>query len=244
MLYDVVMRQYSRLNRHRERESRKQVLGYALLSIVFLVVVVKFGVPAFIQGVSWWTGQNDTEKQSTDLDIPPQAPVLAILPEATFSGQIKVEGLAQQDMKIRLTVNDVPTDETSSKEDGSFLFERVSLRDGENQLKLVSINSKNKESKETVAVVILDKKAPEIEILEPSNEVSLIGTNEQNLLIKGKVEDQDVNVRVNDNFVNVGIDGTFEYRTRLNEGVNELVVTAVDLASNTSEKVLRVTWSL
>lgn len=236
------MKTGSRLVRHKERQSRKQALLYFVLSIIFVIGVVKLGVPGFIQLVSWFSGK-DAPKQEVDLGVPPQAPVLGEVPEATFSSQIKLTGLAQTGMKIRLSVNGEAIDEVDVQSDGSFVFERVALIDGENRLEVVSIDEKNQESEVTSVIVVLDKEAPKLEIVEPANETVYSGSAQQTLVIKGKVESAEIEVRVNDNFVFVGSGSTFEYRTRMNEGVNELVIKAIDRAGNASEQLLRVTWT-
>lgn len=237
------MRQRSRLVRYRSRQSSKQVLVYLTLSILFVVALVKFGVPAFIQLVSWWSGK-DAPKQEVELGIPPQTPVLGVIPEATFSSQIKVSGLAQPQMTVRLSVNGESVDEVTSDDGGSFEFEKVALDEGENILEVVSIDGENRESVPARAVVVVDKKAPVIVIGEPENEATLVGSSAQNLTIKGKVDDKDTEVKINGGYVQVGLEGVFEYRVRLKEGLNEFVIVAKDKAGNVSEQLLRVTWSL
>lgn len=237
------MKYQSRLTRTRAKNSRKQAFLYLFLSVVFVLGIVKVGVPGFIQLVSWWTGK-DADKQSVDLNIPPQAPVLDEYHEATFSSSIRLSGLAQSEMKIRLSVNGKAVDETTTDEGGSFSFEKVNLTLGENILELVSINEKNLESIVTSEIITVDKTASEIEITEPENESQVVGANNQGITIKGKVDDGETQVRINHNYVMVNGDGEFEYRLLLNEGLNELVVSATDKAGNTSEKLLRLNFSL
>lgn len=237
------MKYKSRLVRTQAKQSRKQAILYLFLSILFVVGVIKVGVPAFIQLVSWWSGK-DAPKQAVDLEIPPQAPVLSDTPEATFSTKVKLSGFAQAQMKIKLRLNSEDIDETQTQDDGSFTFENVNLEKGDNDLELISVNEKNKESQPTFFKITQDSVPVKIEITEPQNESQIVGANNQNVTIKGKIDDEDAEVRINENFVIVGFGGTFEYHTRLSEGLNELVVKVTDKAGNMSEQLLRLNFSL
>lgn len=237
------MRQVSRLARYRSKQDKRQALAYLGLSLVFVFLIIRFGVPGFIQLVSWWTGK-DAQKQEVDLGIPPQPPVLGDVPVATFSSQIKVEGFAMENTTVKLSVDGEAIDEVAAGDDGNFVFEKISLKEGKNELSFVTINEKDKESQPTKTTVTYDKTAPEIEILEPQNEAQVVGVAAQNISIKGKVDSNETEVRVNGNFVIVGSDEHFEYRTRLSPGLNEFVITAVDEAGNKSELLLRVNFSL
>ncbi len=230
----------SKLTRHKKKESRKQVFLYLFLSVVFLFVMVKWGLPLLIEVVS---SGDDGGARIEENNVPVQSPTLKNLPEATPSGVIKIEGSALPKQRIRLYLNDSQTDEKPTDDQGDFVFEYVSLKSGENKIGVQAIDETDRESQIREVVVILDNKNPSLEILEPKEEAIFYGSDQQRIEIKGKV-DEKAEVTVNDNFVAVGSEGNFTYRTKLSVGINEFVVVAVDIAGNRVERLLRVTFSL
>ena len=90
----------SRLSRHYEKQSQRQAVIYIVLSVLFVLAMVKFGIPALIRLLDSTTGKKTTMQSPSSQEIPPQAPSLSPLPEATFSAQIKVSGLAQPNINI------------------------------------------------------------------------------------------------------------------------------------------------
>lgn len=231
----------SRLNKHQNKEAKKQTFLYLFLSVVFLLAMFKWGVPALI---SLATIGSDKKAEAQETNIPVQTPVLNELPEATPSSVIKVQGAALTKQRIRLFLNDNQVDEKVTDTDGNFVFDYVTLKTGENKIGVQAIDESNRESQIDEATVVLDSKKPGIEVTEPKNEATFFGTDQQRIDIKGKVDEKDSELTVNGNFVVVNSEGDFSYRTKLNVGLNEFVVTANDRAGNVAEKLIRVNFSL
>lgn len=230
----------SRLYRHNAKEGRKQTLIYGILSILFVVFMIKYGLPGMIRMLS--TGKTNVGSDE-GFEIPLQTPELDPLPEATFSGKIKVSGFAGSGLKVKLLVDDTETDTVSADNEGNFSFDLVALREGENNIGVKSVNEKGKESNISKMTIIYDKKQPEVEIREPMSEASFTGKDQQLLSISGKISEDNCEVTVNGNYVAVDSDNFFTYKTKLNEGMNEFVVKVTDEAGNSSEKLVRANFT-
>ncbi len=202
--------------------------------------MVKWGVPGLIQVLS---KDQVASNNKSGVDIPIQPPVLSNLPEATFSGTIKVLGLALVGQKARLYLNGGVFDEKAVDTEGRFEFENVTLSADENTIGVQAIEGE-KESEIAEAKIIYDAKKPEIEVTEPKEESQFFGRDQQSVVIVGKTSEEDVEVTINGNFVSVGNDGSFKYRTKLNEGLNEFVIVAIDKAGNMTEKLFRLSFAL
>ncbi len=201
--------------------------------------MLKFGIPGLVKLVSVGKTSSNADQ---GFDIPLQTPVLDPLPEATYSGRIKVSGFAGSNLKVKLMREGQETDTKTADNDGNFSFDLV-LRVGENNLGVTASDDKGKESNAATATVIYDNVAPEIEIREPQDEAAFGGRDQQVLNISGKLSEE-ATVTINDNYVSVDSDNFFTYKTKMSSGVNEYVVKATDKAGNTSETLLRVTFSL
>ena len=235
-------RKLSRLERYRRTQSNRQAMIYIFLSIVFIVGLVKWGIPALISIASWWSGDEQIS-QEVQSNIRPQAPVLDPLPEATYSASIKVSGYTLGDMRVRLKLNGMDLDETRADSEGRFEFSNISLSNDENRIELKTLDDQDNESDTTMATVILDTSKPVVEIISPNEEHQFYGLDQKNLEIKGKVDEPEDKVTVNDNFAQVDSEGNFVYRTVMSEGANDYVIKVVDLAGNTTERLFRVFYT-
>src|SRR5436190_870451 len=126
---------YSRLERHNKKQSNKQAFFYLLLSVLFIIGMIKWGLPAVIGFV---TGSYQNEQSTDENDgVKPQKPSLGPLPEATFSATIKVAGLGQTGTTIKLRLNGLDKAEMETDNQGGFEFAGVELLKGENRLEVL-----------------------------------------------------------------------------------------------------------
>ena len=227
----------SRLRKHEGR----QAIMYVVLSVLFILFMIKWGVPVLIQVLS--KDRKETSGSKSGIDIRIQPPVLSNLPEATFSGTIKVSGLALAGQKMRLYLNGGVFKEKEVDSEGKFEFDQVVLSADENTIGVQAIEEE-KESEIAEVKIVYDAKKPEIEVTEPKEESQFFGKDQQSIVIVGKINESDAGVTINGNFVSVGSDGGFKYRTKLSEGVNEFVIVATDKAGNeTKKKILHYIYS-
>lgn len=232
----------SRLTRFQEKKSRRGALIYLLLSVVFVFAMVRWGVPGFIQLLAWWTGADKPTTITSSLKVRPQTPALTPLPEATFSAKIKVSGVAQPGVKVRLISNGINKDVLDVENDGRFVFESVALLPGKNILGVQAVNKTDLESDIAQAEIFLDQQTPEMEISEPADESDFFGQTQKNIQIVGTMKERG-EIDINGNFVVVSSNGDFNYRYSLTPGMNEITVTATDTAGNKTTKLLRLRFT-
>ncbi len=232
----------SRYSRVQAKKSRRQAVVYLLLSIVFVIAAIKWGVPGFIQLLAWWSGADKTKVVTSGFKLPPQTPALAPLPEATFSAMIKVSGVAQSGVRVILLSNNQHKDETTTDLNGSFSFDSVALLSGKNVIGVQSINGNDMKSNIAQAEITLDTEPPNLEIREPATESDFFGPTQKQVIIRGTMNESG-GITISGNFVVVDSTGGFSYQYPFNEGMNEIIVEATDGAGNTSSQLLRLRYT-
>ena len=229
----------SRLNRIAEKKSRQQGLFYLILSILFILAMVKWGVPGFIQLITFVTDSGSGRPVSSGLKIPPQTPALTPIAEATFSSTIKVSGIAQPGVAVKLISNGQTKDEQDADIDGNFAFNSVSLLEGKNIIGVQSVNKDGLESNIAQAEVFFDNERPGLELTSPEDEAEFNGSAQRTVEIVGSMGEKG-GVTINGNFVSVSASGDFSYRFPLEPGLNEITIVAADRAGNQATRLLRL----
>lgn len=171
--------------------------------------------------------------------IPPQSPVISALPEATNSSRISIEGYTEAGANVELLLNDEVNKITKADTNGYFLFDSP-LISGQNRVQLRAKDEAGNESMSEVSLVTFDSKPVDITISSPRDGSEFFGKNNQVVDIKGEVDKDDTQVTINSSFVMVNRDGTFVHRFMMSNGENEVKVTAVDPAGNTTEKSFKL----
>jgi hypothetical protein len=224
---------------YRQKQENNRSRFYILLSIVFIVVMFKWGIPAIMNVIAGPGGV----KVSTDKDIiPPQAPDLSALPEATNSGSVSVEGYTEKGAALSLLVNDLMTANQIASDDGSFKFS-ATLVPGTNRIQVKAADSAGNESQSEIKLVTYDNKPLEMTVSSPKDGSQYMGKNNQTVDIQGSVNKSDSQVLINNSFVMLGKDGTFVYRIQLNAGDNPIKIIASDQSGNTLEKDLKLVYT-
>ncbi len=122
-------RQKTRLQKKREIESLNQAMKYLLSILLLLFLLVRFGLPALIKMAGFIGNiRSSGEKIETEEVLPPRAPRLFPLPEATPSATLDVSGYAEAGITIQLYLRGISVDETMADNDGNFIFKDVHLR--------------------------------------------------------------------------------------------------------------------
>jgi hypothetical protein len=233
----------SRMRRFEERRLRTRLIFVIIGSTTLVLLLAVFGVRLLI-GFSVMVdtirgNESTTQTERSTLVIPPY---IDSLPIATSSSTLVITGRGQEQANIIMFINDQESKKTRVAEDGTFIISSVSLPEGTYtiQAKAEDEHGKYSDFSNTVQTTII-KKPPEIEVTKPNNGDILNG--EDNLVsVEGRTDD-DVDVRVNDRFVVVKPDGSFQYPYPLQEGENELTIKAIDLAGNTTQIIRKVTYN-
>ena len=229
----------SMAGKYRENKEKSKSRYYILLSIIFVVVLFKWGIPFFIGVVAG----DGAPRQNIDKDvIPPQTPTLSALPEATNSASLLVEGYSEASASLDFLVNDRISLTDKTKADGSF-SSIVTLDADSNRVQVRATDEAGNISISEVEIVQLDRKPIEITITSPNDGTEFFGKNNQVVDIKGETNKNDSQIIINTSFVVVEKDGTFVQRIQLLNGNNEIKAVASDKAGNSTEKVITLIYT-
>lgn len=232
----------SRLIKKNDEEITRKTVFLGLITVLVVVLMVVFGLPLLIR-VSVILGdvrsKNDVINEKV---LPPPAPRLIVPYEATNSAKIKVGGVGEKGMTVELFKNDVSIGKTSVNDSGDFTFEDVSLDMGDNEFLAISTNEKGVSSDPTQTVKIAyDNTAPSLELSNPSE--AKLSVDYADFDVVGK-SDKGVSVTINSRVAMVDSEGKFKLKFQLAPGKNELNVVATDLAGNTTQKKIEITYDI
>lgn len=186
---------------------------------------------------------NGAQRVNTDNDIiPPQAPIISALPDATNSARIVIEGYTEAAASVELLLNDQVEKINVADQTGSFVFE-TSLISGQNRVQIRAKDSKGNESMSQVTLVSFDNKPIELTVSTPKDGSEYFGKINQVIDIKGEVDKLGSQVLINNSFVQVDRSGAFIHRFMLSGGENMITIMASDKAGNTAEKTLRLIYT-
>lgn len=222
------------MGRYRINKERKNSRYYILLSVIFLVVVFKWGIPLFVRIIAG----DGVKRQTEEVDvIPPQSPVLSALPEATNSSSIVVDGYTEPEASLEFLVNEKVLASGKSDQSGQFSMV-VQLESGDNLIQVRAADAANNTSLSAAESVILDTKPLTITISSPKDGTEFFGKNNQVVEIRGEINKSESQVMINNSFVVVGRDGLFTHRFQIQNGNNQIDIMASDRAGNTD--VMRI----
>lgn len=152
----------------------------------------------------------------------------------TNETEVTVEGTASPTTFIKLVNNGEEVDTVEVGDDGKFAIP-ATLAEGDNELVAVTILDDTEIMESEPVTVVLDTEAPALTIDNPEDGEK---TNRETVTVEGTVEDANLDyVEVNGQRAKID-DGNYSLRIILDEGINDIEVTAADLAGNsTSEAV-------
>ena len=239
-----------RFNRHKLRSrlaevERKKTSRAVFLSLIIILTIgfiaVKFGLELLIKMAIFLSPRNQPVIQEQKLLLP--APVINSAPTATNSAQIKISGYASPMASVAVTVNGDLNNSPVADADGYFETE-IELEKGDNFISVKYTDTSASESRESQSITIVrDDENPVLTIDSPSDGTILHGQDQKTVEIKGKTEPE-ISLTINNRFVSVQSDGVFSYKLGLQDGDNEIVVTAKDKAGNITERKINLRWQL
>lgn len=233
----------SRLDRKTNEQVTKKTVFLGSLTVILAILILVFGLPLLIK-LSVLLGQGRSKNQNTSeiKKLPPVAPRLIIPYEATNSGQIKVSGFAEAKVNVELFKNDVSVAKTQVTDNGDFVFDSLTLDEGQNKFTaMASTDDAGSGDDSKAVVVIYDKTPPSLVLTNPSEET--LSVDYADFDVTGKT-DAGASVSINNRIASVDSDGNFKLKWQLNTGKNELEITAVDLAGNETKKKITINYSL
>lgn len=158
------------------------------------------------------------------------APTLNGNPENVYSNEdtYSISGTVEEDGIVNIYNNEVLVTTTEAVNE-EFEVE-VAINEGENKITATRTNGEVESSPSNPLTVIKDIAKPNISIDSPENGLS---TNEQFITVTGSVIDTHLDtVFIQGEEITVNENGSFSHEVQLNEGLNEIVVEARDLAGN------------
>ncbi|KXZ14861.1 peptidase S8 [Bacillus nakamurai] len=150
----------------------------------------------------------------------------------TNKEKLTVKGIASPETAVRLYNDEKEAAQTKAGADGTFQTD-VLLRKGANRLTASSSTDRGSTDASSPVTVILDQDKPDLTIDNPKNGDK---TNKETVTVKGKAADDYLKwVKVNGQKAEVK-DGSYQARILLENGSNEIKVTAADEAGNKTTK--------
>lgn len=230
----------SRLSRNIENKTKKRIFFNIIGSFIVLFLLIKFVLP-FLFNLNTLFAKDQTSTQKSQAKTYVAPPILTVPYTATNSAQITITGTATAKDSVKLFVNDVFTDTTTVKDDGSFSFENVSLSSGANTVRAKANDGQSDSAFSDTNTVTLANKAPSLTIDSPSDGASF-SHDQHTINVTGKT-DPNMHVTVNDLWAIVDNNGNYSYNLQLQNGDNPIKVIATDDAGNKTEKDIKVTYS-
>ncbi len=222
---------------------KKQTIHILIFIISIVIILAAFGtnlLVGFSVGLNMLRGSDKVEitQQEVNYVAPP---VLDPLPAATKVNSVNISGSAitSDDVEINLFINGEPIDKVKPNKDGTFSFQNIELKKGENEIKSRSTTTTGKQSdfSEDVKIKYLDKN-PTLEISVPSDGQTFRKDQGQ-IRISGKT-DPGAKVTVNDFWTITNDNGDFYYTYTLKDGENSLMFISTDEAGNTTTKQINI----
>lgn len=231
----------SRLEKKEDEEITKKTVVMGIITVLVLVLVLSFGLPVLVKlSVLLGEAKNRNSKGLVEKTMPPLPPRLIINYEATNSAIINISGLSEAKTNVELLKNDVSVGKVVASDKGDFIFDNVSLDEGENVFWAIASEDKLGSSELSKMIKVnLDKTAPTLSMLNPAEDSLKVDTADFDVI--GQSE-KGVSVNVNSRLAMVDDNGKFKIKFQLNAGKNDLEIVARDLAGNETKKKISITF--
>lgn len=222
-----------------ERKSKSQIIWSGIIIVALLYLTFVWILPNIIGGLAKVHNKSTQKPQSVNITLAP--PVFNIPYESTNSGTISIPGYSTPNSKVELYLDDNLVKDTTTQDDGGFVFQDVNLSLGINNIYGKTISSDGQSSlpsKEIRLTYNTDK--PRLDITEPEDNKTIKG-GDKKVHISGST-DQDNTLTINNNVVVLNGDGHFSIDENINEGDNTITIQATNKFGNTIQIQRKVTY--
>ncbi|HSW89694.1 MAG TPA: hypothetical protein VLH19_02375 [Patescibacteria group bacterium] len=232
---------YSRLETHERTTLIRQIVFFlgagAGLILVFMLVVMPLSIQILAR--MHVSSKITVDNQSS---VPPSKPFLEQPFNATNSAQISLRGVAQSGSKILLFQNNSQIQESTASDDGSFTFDNITLATDSNVFNAYAENEKGLRStpSESITIAYITK-APSLAIDSPADGTVITASKQNPITIKGKT-DPGSKILIQDQVTFVSSDGSFSGQVQLVQGVNAIVVKAINAATLETDQTLNLRY--
>ena len=224
----------------RNRKNKNAWIGYLILTVVLIVFLFTIGTKLFTNSILFLVNltsvfNKDSIPTENSIEIMTN-PIITDIDTATSSASVSFTANAAKNTQVSIFVNDQKQQDFDNKND--LFVKTIELIPGINNIYLVSRNNKNQIKKSRIySINYID--TPPLITIEIPQENQIFSDNY--ITIKGKTE-SDTDIKINDRPVTVDSQGNFNSVYSLNEGSNQIIVIATDIAGNQTEKKLTVIY--
>ncbi len=210
-----------------------------MLSVLFVLAAVFLGPTLLAGGSSILPNSNtvDTSQKKSDILFPPH---IDPIPEATNSGTFRISGYGQAGGTVILYSSGTDDDTTKIKDDGTYMFDSVTLKKGENKFTVAQKVDQTTSDQSSPSTILYKTEEPILEVTSPTDGAKINGDN-TTTRIEGKT-DEGSTLTINDRIVVVNSDGSFNYAYKMSGGDNHLKFVVVDIAGNKKELEITFTY--
>ncbi|MDO8573286.1 MAG: hypothetical protein Q7R77_00900 [Candidatus Daviesbacteria bacterium] len=226
-------------------KSRRNFIITLIIIAILIYSTITWVLPSFIGGLGFIKNivsppKKTVIRSSENANLAP--PVLNIPYEATYSARINIAGFSTPDTKVKLYLDDEDKQTIDVLSDGSFTFEDISLSLGTNNIYGTTLDNENKQSLPSKTIkLIYDNEKPILSINEPEDNKKIQG-GDKKVKISGTIE-PGAKVYINSAQIIVGKEGNFSTDQPVNDGDNDIIIKAVDIALNSTEIQRRVNYA-
>ncbi|HBL52208.1 MAG: hypothetical protein A3D24_02185 [Candidatus Blackburnbacteria bacterium RIFCSPHIGHO2_02_FULL_39_13] len=229
----------SRREKVQEKRMAKSGIVFLLTSILLLALLIIVGIPTLGKIASM---VNNKPVVQQDDKTPPTPPQFDDLPRYTKEDKVTINGRAPAGSILKIFRNDKKVREIKI-DDTSLFTAEIPLEQKLNSIYATSTDERGNESGDSrTSIVNYIAQPPSLEITRPQDKQTFYG-DDKDLRVEGKTDNSDVSIKVNDRIAIVAGNGVYSQNIILSEGENSITVVATDLAQNTTEKKISVTYS-
>lgn len=226
----------SSLTRRIERKGRKKMFFSFLIGIILVYSLFTWFFPLLIGNLTFINKLKDPQKKiipvSENITLAP--PVFNIPFDATNSSALIIRGYSTPEKQVELYIDDNLLDTIKVNEDGSFTSSRIFLNIGTNNIFGKTIDDKGNQSlpSKTIRVLYSNEK-PKLVVNEPSDNQTITG-GDKKVKVSGSTNTDNI-ITINGSRVIVDQNGNFSQIIDINDGDNDLVISATNNIGNTTQ---------
>lgn len=231
----------SRLLRHQKKIFLRTIIFYGVLIVGLFIFILTIGLKLLLNAsvfIAQLTAKNSPNTQNVSEDFIGTIDV-GNIPSATNSSQIIVSGSILNFDLLEFFINGEKVKEKNVGATDTFSEEIGDLTVGDNEVYVNAIaKDSKKQKKSTTYHVFYKKDKPKLEISEPKDGSTV---NQSEINVKGST-DKETFIRIQDSPIVVDSQGNFQTTLKLQSGENKILVVAQDVAGNSEEKIISLTY--
>lgn len=231
--------------RYATSERKKYLIKRIVITNLVSILVVVFTYFFLLFSLSnldfvWGIFRKKDIYQEKDT-VPPTAPYLQQIPEATQNGTIDVTGGSEEGAKVLLYIDDIKRTETIADNNGVFTFSGIETSATPSRIYVKAQDQAGNTSSESQTyTTVRDNEPPTIELISPKKG-EVYKSTEHSYVVKLKTE-PNATVLVNGQLAVISQDGEATAQIRLERGKNEIKIEVKDKAENKVEESAFVTF--